>query len=328
MEMSDNTNFTQVEDTEAQETAKLNLLVEKIKDQLNIKTKVNADRGNLLEARQRAQGGLKPSELLPCKFNGNDVEKTGSHLKAFKAYAQIHGYELDCDKIAWFSQTLEGKADDWLDSETFTSFDDLQEKFKNYFSDTTSRQSAITKLRWIKWNGAERPADYMTRIKKLCTRIGLPEECTMDSFLEGLHKGPRTFVACTKCNTPAEQVESLQRYVDNASDDQPRSLHVYTESPIEEGQMPKTVISRCSHNDLESRMERLENRLMAAVEAIKQEVITKNIKSHVTAAMAPNNKNSQLDYVATYNQNYYNPANNNDMRSELFVRNIHSKMGK
>jgi len=236
MEMSDNTNFTQVEDTEAQETAKLNLLVEKIKDQLNIKTKVNADRGNLLEARQRAQGGLKPSELLPCKFNGNDVEKTGSHLKAFKAYAQIHGYELDCDKIAWFSQTLEGKADDWLDSETFTSFDDLQEKFKNYFSDTTSRQSAITKLRLIKWNGTERPSDYVTRIKKLCTRIGLPEACTMDSFLEGLSKGPRTFVACNKCVTPAEQVESLQRYVDTNSDEPAESLRLHSNVAQDDGQ--------------------------------------------------------------------------------------------
>jgi hypothetical protein len=39
-------------------------LVEKIKDQLNIKTNVDADRGNLLDARRRAQRGLKPSELL------------------------------------------------------------------------------------------------------------------------------------------------------------------------------------------------------------------------------------------------------------------------
>jgi hypothetical protein len=202
-------------------------LVEMVIEKLKVDPPtVDAYRGNLLEARQQARGGLRPSELLPRKFNGNDVEKTGSHLKAFKAYAQIHRYELDSDKIAWFSQTLEGKADDWLEGETFTSFDDLQKKIKNFFSDTTSRQSAITKLRLVKWDGIKRPTDYMTRIKKLCTRIGLPEECTMDSFLEGLHKGPMTFVLCAGCGTPAGQVESLQRYVDNASDDRPSSLHV------------------------------------------------------------------------------------------------------
>ena len=84
-------------DTEEQEAIKLAILVEKIKDQLNIKTNVDADRGNLLDARRRAQRGLKPSEVLPRKFNGSDVEKTGSHLKAFKAFAQIHGYDQDND---------------------------------------------------------------------------------------------------------------------------------------------------------------------------------------------------------------------------------------
>ena len=50
----------------------------------------------------------------------------------------------------------------------------------------------------------------------------------MDSFLGGLHKGPRTFVACTKCNTTAEQVEALQRYVDTNSDEPIDSLRQHS----------------------------------------------------------------------------------------------------
>ena len=58
----------------------------------------------------------------------------------------------------------------------------------------------------------------------------------MDSFLGGLAKGPRTFVACNNCPTPADQVESLQRYVDTTSDEPTESLRPHTNMADDDGQ--------------------------------------------------------------------------------------------
>ena len=47
------------------------------------------------------------------------------------------------------------------------------EKFINDFSEVSSREAALAKLRSFKWDGKEKAVCYLTKLKKLAKRVDL-----------------------------------------------------------------------------------------------------------------------------------------------------------
>ena len=160
-------------------------------------------------------GQLRTTELLPSKFDGEDIKATESHISGFADFCQLHGYDLDPDKIVWFKTTLRGGAREWFDSQTFLTYDDLKEKFINDFSDVSSREAALSKLRSFKWDGREKAVCYLTKLRKLGRKVNMGNQSIMDHFKLGLPLAARNYVDCSNPDNIDQMVRALQKFSDN-----------------------------------------------------------------------------------------------------------------
>jgi hypothetical protein len=109
--------------------------------------------------------------------------------------------------------TLVGPARLWYDKQLFTTFADMIVRFKRQFSDVSSKQDAMNKIRTLQWNTQEKPFEYMARVAKIADLITPDFDFKMDIFKQGLPQPARTFISCANPRTEQELIETFERWI-------------------------------------------------------------------------------------------------------------------
>jgi hypothetical protein len=169
----------------------------------------------LEHGREGAADDLKVMDLLPDPWGNNKDGSPEAHCIRFENYANMHNYDNDATKIAWFHATLKGEVLNWLTAEgNFATWEDLKQAFIAEFENQPSRNVAIANFRNINWNGTERASAYLQRLKKAARLINANDDEVMIQFQIGLPKAVKLFFGATNPTTLRKMTQTLQKYLE------------------------------------------------------------------------------------------------------------------
>jgi hypothetical protein len=157
---------------------------------------------------------LKLTDLLPAQWGSVKDGDPESHCMRFENFCNIHQYDMDDTKIAWFQATLKNDALNWFTANPCATWQEMRTAFISEFENQPSRNVAIANFRKIAWNGTERASTYLQRLQKAARLIAATNDDVMLQFELGLPRSVKLFFGAKGPTTLSEMVKTLQQYLE------------------------------------------------------------------------------------------------------------------
>jgi hypothetical protein len=163
---------------------------------------------------------LRDYDFLPTKFSGNASQDPLAHWLSYEDYCNVHTLG-DQDQINKFKLTLSDEARLWIDGKQFVNPRALKDAFVSRFSQTSTREGALVAFRTAKLNPGEGMESFVSRLRRLATRIGYDDEIYIrDQFLSGIPDDVRIATVMTNPDDLNEAVTAAQKFIDLRSQSQ------------------------------------------------------------------------------------------------------------